>query len=330
MGILGGGYEYSAPVSVLAVSPLHAGSGRSLGLVDLPIQRDGLGYPVVWGSSFKGALRGAVELSSRVGEGCVNILFGQASESGESYAGSVYVSDLHPLVIPGSCSLGSCYFTSPRLLDYFSKVLDVVLDVDLVSGVDKSIVEQVKSMTEGLLEETSKTRKIISGNQEVIGEENFVNLAGTYVSTSEIDVFPDVGDLFAEVFRMHYPESVAKGLADRVVVLPEHVARVMFRSRLLVKITRVALDYRTKTVKRGALWTEEYIPEGSILSGVFLFSKPRGRSSNCDIGESADSVVDLFRRAVDMKNGRFHLIIGGHETIGKGLVEISLIGGGGR
>ena len=39
-------------------TPLHAGTGRGLGAVDLPIQRDRTtGYPIIQASSVKGALR---------------------------------------------------------------------------------------------------------------------------------------------------------------------------------------------------------------------------------------------------------------------------------
>lgn len=45
-----------------AESPVHAGAADSLGVLDLPIQREAsTGYPVIWGQSLKGALRQAAE-----------------------------------------------------------------------------------------------------------------------------------------------------------------------------------------------------------------------------------------------------------------------------
>src|SRR5688572_8231833 len=43
-----------------AESPVHAGASDSVGLLDLPIQREvTTSYPVIWGQSLKGALRQA-------------------------------------------------------------------------------------------------------------------------------------------------------------------------------------------------------------------------------------------------------------------------------
>lgn len=40
-----------------AITPVHVGMGRAPGVVDLPFQRDSIGYPIVYGSSFKGVLK---------------------------------------------------------------------------------------------------------------------------------------------------------------------------------------------------------------------------------------------------------------------------------
>ena len=40
-----------------AVTPLHPGAGRVPGVVDLPVQRDPMGYPMLYASSLKGALK---------------------------------------------------------------------------------------------------------------------------------------------------------------------------------------------------------------------------------------------------------------------------------
>ena len=41
-----------------ALSPTHAGIGRGVGYIDLPIDRDGVtGWPIIRGSAFKGVWR---------------------------------------------------------------------------------------------------------------------------------------------------------------------------------------------------------------------------------------------------------------------------------
>jgi len=98
-----------------------------------------------------------------------------------------------------------------------------------------------------------------------------------------------------------------------------------------LKTTRVSLDYRKKTVKPGALWSEEYVPAGSLFHGVFLFSNPRkgSRDSNNRANYSVDDTIRMFNELTnDSESFRpFYLLVGGHETIGKGLVRVAYLAG---
>ncbi len=50
--------ENSTIMSLYAVSPVHAGSGSSMGVVDLPIQRERhTNWPHIQASGVKGAMR---------------------------------------------------------------------------------------------------------------------------------------------------------------------------------------------------------------------------------------------------------------------------------
>jgi len=55
-------YKIIKPIFLVCETPLHAGSGDSLGVVDLPIQRERhTSFPKIEGSSLKGAIRQAFE-----------------------------------------------------------------------------------------------------------------------------------------------------------------------------------------------------------------------------------------------------------------------------
>ncbi|MCF8382799.1 MAG: type III-B CRISPR module RAMP protein Cmr4 [Chlorobium sp.] len=55
-------YKIANPLFLVCETPLHAGSGDSLGVVDLPIQRERhTSFPKIEGSSLKGAIRQAFE-----------------------------------------------------------------------------------------------------------------------------------------------------------------------------------------------------------------------------------------------------------------------------
>ena len=56
-------YKISKPVFLYCLTSLHAGSGSSLGVVDLPIQRERhTSFPKIESSSLKGAFREAFEI----------------------------------------------------------------------------------------------------------------------------------------------------------------------------------------------------------------------------------------------------------------------------
>ena len=84
-----------------ALSPLHAGTGQGVGVIDLPIAREkATNIPYLPGSSLKGVLRDACSdsnLQSRV--------FGPSSGA-EEYAGSMQVTDLRLLFLPVHVCLG--------------------------------------------------------------------------------------------------------------------------------------------------------------------------------------------------------------------------------
>ena len=55
-------FKTAKPFFMIARSPVHAGSGSDLGIVDMPIQRERhTGFPKIEGSSLKGAIREVFE-----------------------------------------------------------------------------------------------------------------------------------------------------------------------------------------------------------------------------------------------------------------------------
>ena len=55
-------FQKSIPLFLVCESPLHAGSGSELGIIDLPIQRERhTNFPKIEGSSLKGCIREAFE-----------------------------------------------------------------------------------------------------------------------------------------------------------------------------------------------------------------------------------------------------------------------------
>ena len=57
-------YKKAIPFFLICETPLHAGSGSDLGVIDLPIQRERhTTFPKIESSSLKGSLREAFEVN---------------------------------------------------------------------------------------------------------------------------------------------------------------------------------------------------------------------------------------------------------------------------
>lgn len=107
----------STLLGLLAETPIHPGCGRSMGVVDLPVAREAAtDYPVLVGSSLKGALRDKAETAGR---GDVEHRFGRPDQ-----AGDLLVSDARLLLLPVRSLTGSYrWITCPHILERFRRDL---------------------------------------------------------------------------------------------------------------------------------------------------------------------------------------------------------------
>src|SRR5436309_9160051 len=101
---------------VHALSPLHAGTGQGVGIIDLPTAREkATGLPFLPGSSLKGALRARCTDKDKC-----NKLFGPEPsniDSNENQASAVQFSDQRLLLLPVRSLAGTfAWVTSPYVL----------------------------------------------------------------------------------------------------------------------------------------------------------------------------------------------------------------------
>ncbi len=111
-------------LGLLAETSIHPGAGQSSGVVDLPVAREAAtDYPVVPGSSLKGALLGLARQTGKLDEPQRNRIFGKAETGSDAGgAGALLVSDARLLLLPVR-SLSSAYkwVTCPHLLERFAR-----------------------------------------------------------------------------------------------------------------------------------------------------------------------------------------------------------------
>ena len=104
-------------LGLLAETPIHPGAGRGMGVVDLPVAREAAtDYPVIVGSSLKGALRDKMETAKA---NDASTRFGAPDK-----AGDLLVSDARLLLLPVRSLTGSYrWATCPHIVERYRRDL---------------------------------------------------------------------------------------------------------------------------------------------------------------------------------------------------------------
>jgi len=285
-------------ILVYSITPIHVGAGRAVGIVDLPIQRDALGYPVIFSSSFKGALKSYCAKNNILENGgridCSKVplcccAFGSEPIGSETETGILTLTDLIPFAVPvPAISDVYLYLTSPYLL---RKIKDI-LEAETKSEDIKAFYEMVSSIL-ALKEQGGEKEIFISDKVREVKVNN----------EKALQMLEGLG-------------SLASDIRKRLVIKIEGDDRYLF-DKATIKVTRNRISLNTKTVEEGALWTEEYLPEGTIFVGGYLITDRKNSFCN----SSPKEVVNELKQK-RFSNGTFYLSLGGKETIGKGLVKV--------
>lgn len=309
-----GYYSEASVVLLQAITPLHVGMGRGVGIVDLPVQRDALGIPTIFASSLKGPLR--TSFDRRVNEKvCTNIIFGPREGRDEDYyTGAFNPLDAKLLLIPIRSLIGVYTLTtSPILLSKFVTYLEVSHDIN----------EGVKDLLDAL--------------KKIIDEANNLGKDAVIVSNNakgkiSLNINGKDSVILADEFKLSLKESSTLGELAKLLNLKEDWRLIVVHDDLMInsliergllRRTRVALDSKTKRVNEGALWTEEDIPPQTILYTIFFYSNPRTNTDTCKALSQSDAsgVKKLFEQNI-LPNDQGYMIFGGHETIGRGIAKL--------
>ena len=227
----------AAMLGLLAETPVHPGSGRGTGVVDLPVAREGAtGYPVIVGSSLKGALRDKAESAPNEADRH----FGQPDR-----AGDLLVSDGRLLLLPVR-SLTSSYrwATCPHLVERYSRdltragllprpVVPVVERGAVLSAVeDQLYLEErqfpVAGSPDGLAEAISpvilhdETRERLASQIAVLHDDDFAWFAQYGLSVQARNVLANDGSKRSQ--NLWYEETLPPDTVMYALVMGRHDA----------------------------------------------------------------------------------------------------------
>lgn len=312
-------FERTAMLYLYAETPLHAGSGTSLGIVDLPIQRERItGYPLVQASGLKGCLR---EQASQHKRWCgdqdcplsphddwdrrVSLVFGPAPNHASEYAGAISVGDARILLFPVRSLKGVfAWVTSKQVLARFRR--DASLAVIEVNWGEAGPRDEEEALV-------APENDVLIGNSLVLEEFAF--------KSQESEDVRKIGEWLARNSLPGQGTYWQQALPRRLVILGEEPFRDFTQFATDI-ITRTHLQDETKTVKRGALWSEEQLPAETLLYAPLFATRPRANPLP-DL-EDASAVVRFIKACVD---GR-HIQLGGDATVGRGFAALRLQEGG--
>jgi len=122
-------FEKALIVGLYSVTPVHAGSGAELSVIDLPIQRKRhTGFPVIWGQSLKGVLRSYFRRIEPQSPSKTTVIFRQRAHK---HAGAVSVGDARILLYPvRSLKSVFAYVTCPLVLERFIEDFKFMLKIN--------------------------------------------------------------------------------------------------------------------------------------------------------------------------------------------------------
>jgi CRISPR-associated protein Cmr4 len=294
---------------VHAMSPVHAGTGQSVGAIDLPIARERpTGIPLVPGSSIKGALRARSFARGEAAKQITRDVFGPETAESSEHAGSVQFSDVQLLLLPVRSVRGTfAWVTSRFLLQRFARnAKEAGVELGALPGQPQEggcvVVGQTLTVPAG---------KVVFEDLDFTVEPGQGAALGAFVEKLGKLLFPD-GSTDAEEWR--------NSLRNRICLIHDDMMAFLLETGTEVS-AHIRLDEDTKTVAQGALWYQESLPAESVLTGIVVAS-----SVNAANGRSKREAVELIDHVKDLAKGIVQL--GGKATVGQGSCFVHIAGGG--
>lgn len=276
-------------LALYAQTNIHAGTGQNtVSSIDLPIQREAhTGYPCVYGSATKGALRAKFDADSD--KNTTNRLFGSETTGDNGNAGCLAITDTRLLLLPvRSLTSHFKWVTCPALLNRFAQ------DMARMGKSTPSVIE-----TQG---ETAVIHTSAAQGDLYLEEYRLTTLA------------KDLNAWIDSLAQLMPPESKA-ALEAQLTIVSDDLFAFLAQNSTPVHAHN-AIDSDTKTVKAGALWWEESLPSDTLLyTCIHAFN---GREMGEDKKLKPVSAEDNLAAFTSVINNNPYLQIGGNETVGMG------------
>lgn len=312
-------------------TPLHVGSGNELGLVDMPIQREKhTGFPKVESSGIKGTFRYDFKQNSKCKE-YTNIFFGP-EENGSEFAGSLQFTDAKILFFPVKTAKGIFgWITCPFIINRFKNDLQINNINNIYNGTE------LENMNAFFLREDSKECVIANKESNLIitaGDFKYILLEEFgYKLIEKNDILGELNKVIQKINLNKYIKE--KFEKDIVIVNNEAFSYFIEMSTEISTRIRIGED---GVVKDGALFTEEYIPEETIMYSFMdldIVKKSENELRKFAENEyehkydlNKDLKFNVEENLVNYFNKKRVIQLGGNSTLGKGFTTVGVVSDG--
>lgn len=290
------------------ISPLHVGSGRGVGFIDLPIVREKVtGWPLVPGTAVKGVLadhHGATEEARKSVKNSNSDLFrtafGVAGDE-HSNSGSLVFGDARLVCLPVRSLYGTfAWLTSPLALHRLLRDLEAC-GASAGLQVPGGLVSQQLYVPEGI------SSALVDGGKVYLEDMDFTAQTNASAKAWAEKI---AGWLFSP------NDTWIEEFIKRFAVVPDDSFDFLCETGTEVT-ARVRIDPDKKTVAKGALWYEESLPSEAVLAGLIWCDRVFAGN-----GTTQEKLLSEFcTTAVNLQ-------IGGKATVGKGRVRCLFSHGG--
>jgi CRISPR-associated protein Cmr4 len=337
-------FEKSEMLYLYVETPLHAGSGGSVGVVDLPIQRERVThYPLVQASSIKGKLRAeAYEWDEFVKEKDTlkpqKLAQLKQDTAWKDKPEKDQESEAEKRARKEAAKqkgLEAVFGPEGDEADHHAGALSpgdarlLLFPVRSLVGVfawttSRNILERFKRDLEATRKTVQWTLNNLPDNGKAWTVDDRSVVANGKVVLEEFTFEAQKHDdvkIIAEWLATHaFPQTneyqyFREKVKTNLVILPEDAFRDFTQFATEV-VTRIRIDQSKGTVAQGALWSEEHLPSDTLLYAPLHATRPRTDNTPNNL-KTADDVLKFVR---DLNLDRIQL--GGDETVGRGIVKL--------